>query len=148
MQDKGGSPGKKSVLFLCTYNSVRSQIAEGLMRMLYPGRFSVYSAGIAPAGVHPMAIRTMQEIGIDITKQRSKSVGEFRDWQFDCVVTFSSEVSDILGISTPRAGRYLNRPVKSPVDVYEDDNAALADFRNTREIIRSTLIQIFGEPEA
>lgn len=146
MQDKRESPGKKSVLFLCTYNSVRSQIAEGLLRALYPDRFSVYSAGVAPAGIHPLAIRTMQEIGIDITKQRSKSVREFRDWQFDYVITFSSEVHDTLGITTPRARVYLNRPVKSPSDVYEDDNAALADFRNVRDIIRSILKQIFGEP--
>jgi arsenate reductase len=146
MADRAGYPGKKSVLFLCTYNSVRSQIAEGLMRALYPDRFSVYSAGVAPAGIHPLAIRTMQEIGIDITKQRSKSVREFRDWQFDYVVTFSSEVNDTLGITTPRARTYLNRPVKSPSDVYDDDDAALADFRNVRDLIRSILIQMFGEP--
>jgi arsenate reductase (thioredoxin) len=148
MQDTDGSPRKKSVLFLCTYNSVRSQIAEGLIRTLYPDRFSVYSAGIAPAGIHPLAIRTLKEIGIDITGQRSKSVREFRDREFDYVITFSNEVHDTHGITTPKSRVYLNRPVKSPSDVYDDDDAALADFRQVRESIRSIIIQAFSDPEA
>lgn len=148
MQETKKKPGKQRVLFLCTYNSVRSQIAEGLMHTLYPDRFSVCSAGIAPAGIHPLAIRTMKEIGIDITEQRSKSVREFRDMEFDYVVTFSNEVHDTLGITTPKSRVYLNRPVRSPSDVYDDDDAALADFRQVRENIRTVLIQAFGEPEA
>jgi arsenate reductase (thioredoxin) len=71
MQDTERKPGKQHILFNCTDNSVRSQIAEGFMRTLYPDRSPFYSAGIAPAGIHPLAIRTMKEIGIDTTEQRS-----------------------------------------------------------------------------
>ena len=115
------------------------------MRTLYPNQFEVYSAGIAPAGIHPLAIRTMKEIGIDITKQRSKSVREFRNWHFDYVVTFSSEVHDTLGTTTPTARISLNRPVKSPSDVYENEKAALADFRELRDNLQAVLLHTFGE---
>jgi arsenate reductase (thioredoxin) len=128
MQDTERPPGKQHILFICPYNSVRSQIAEGLMRTLYPDRFSVCSAGIAPAGIHPLAIRIMKEIGIDITEQRSNSVREYRDMKFDYGVTFSNEVHDILGITTPKSRVYLNRPVRSPSDVYDDDDAAPGGF--------------------
>ncbi|MDD1715914.1 MAG: arsenate reductase ArsC, partial [Methanolinea sp.] len=103
---------RRTILFLCVYNSVRSQIAEGFMRSLYGDRFEVYSAGIAPAGIHPYAIRTMQESGIDITSQRSKSIRELPIRRFDYVVTFSSEVEGILGSRMPRGKISIRCPVE------------------------------------
>ncbi|MEW6139526.1 MAG: arsenate reductase ArsC [Thermodesulfobacteriota bacterium] len=68
---------KKKVLFLCTRNSCRSQMAEGFLRALAGDRFEVFSAGMDPSEVHPLAIRVMKEVGVDISNQRSKGVKEF-----------------------------------------------------------------------
>ncbi len=70
---------EKTVLFLCTHNSCRSQIAEGLLRDMAGDKFAVYIAGVEPMLVHPLAKKVMQEIGIDISGQQSKSVDEFLD---------------------------------------------------------------------
>ncbi len=78
---------KRSVLFLCTENSCRSQMAEGLLRNRAGERFEVVSAGTMPSKVHPEAVRAMAEIGIDISQQRSKSVQEFLGRHFDAVIT-------------------------------------------------------------
>jgi arsenate reductase len=135
---------KPTVLFLCTYNSVRSQIAEGLMRSLYPDRFEVFSAGIAPAGLHPLAIKIMQEIGIDISGQRSKSVQDFRTKHFDYVIAFSKEIPNILGARMPSGKTLLVCPVQSPSDLYSEEKEALADFRELRENLQKILEHTFG----
>ncbi len=69
---------KRRVLFLCTHNSARSQMAEGILRNLYGDKFEVFSAGTEPSRVNPYAIRTMQEIGIDISENTSKSIEGFQ----------------------------------------------------------------------
>jgi arsenate reductase len=81
------SPKKKKVLFLCTHNSARSQIAEGLLRAMYVDRYEAYSAGVLATSVDPRAVRAMMEIGIDISAQRSKTAQEFQDTIFDLAVT-------------------------------------------------------------
>jgi arsenate reductase (thioredoxin) len=68
---------KKKVLFICTHNSARSQMAEGLLRALRGDRYNVHSAGTEPAGIHPFAVQAMAEIGIDIKNHRSKKVDEY-----------------------------------------------------------------------
>ncbi|MDQ1262054.1 MAG: hypothetical protein QG575_1235, partial [Euryarchaeota archaeon] len=78
---------KKKVLFLCTHNSARSQMAEGLLRAMYPDRYEAYSAGIEATFVDPRAVRAMAESGIDISAQRSKTAQEFPDTIFDLAVT-------------------------------------------------------------
>jgi arsenate reductase (thioredoxin) len=75
------------VLILCTGNSARSQMAEGLLREIAGDRFEVFSAGTRPAGLNPNAVTAMSEIGIDISRQRSKSVDEFEGQRFDYVIT-------------------------------------------------------------
>jgi arsenate reductase len=75
------------VLFVCTGNSARSQMAEALLRREGGQAFEVFSAGTEPRGVHPLAIRALADVGIDITGARSKSVDEFRDQPFDYVIT-------------------------------------------------------------
>ncbi len=79
------------VLFLCVHNSARSQIAEGLLRALAGDRMQVFSAGSAPTRVHPLAMRVLQERGIDASQQRSKSVSEFANETFDYVITLCAE---------------------------------------------------------
>ncbi|MCJ7643858.1 MAG: arsenate reductase ArsC, partial [Candidatus Aminicenantes bacterium] len=77
---------KTRVLFICTHNSARSQMAEGLMNGLYDDRFQTFSAGTEATAVRPEAIKVMAEIGIDISSHRSKSIDEFMDQRFDHVV--------------------------------------------------------------
>ena len=77
----------KRVLILCTGNSARSQMAEGLLRELGGGRFEVESAGTRPGGVRPEAVEAMREVGVDISSHRSKSVEEFAGQEFDYVIT-------------------------------------------------------------
>src|SRR5208283_4972315 len=78
---------KTKILFLCTHNSARSQIAEGLLRHFYSDKYEVFSAGTNPTSVHPLAIKTMAEIGVDISKQYSKNIDEFSDVDIDLAVT-------------------------------------------------------------
>ena len=78
---------RKKVLFLCTGNSARSQMAEGLLRHMAGDRFEIFSAGTSPKGMHPQTVIAMKEIGIDVSAQRSKDVREFEAQQFDYVIT-------------------------------------------------------------
>ena len=78
---------KKTVLFLCTGNSARSQIAEGLLRHLAGDRFDAFSAGTDPKGLHPQTVSAMKEVGIDVSGHRSKDVKEFLGQKFDYVIT-------------------------------------------------------------
>lgn len=89
----------KRVLFICTHNSVRSQIAEGLLNYYGRGKFIAKSAGTVSTRVHPLAIKVMREIGIEISHHRSKSVDEFKDELFDIVVTVCSDAEVIEDIS-------------------------------------------------
>jgi len=78
---------KKTVLFICTHNSARSQMAEGFLNALHRDRYEAHSAGIKPTKVNPYAVKAMAEAGIDISKQRPKSIEEFRGKIFDYAVT-------------------------------------------------------------
>jgi arsenate reductase len=79
--------GKKRVLFLCTGNSARSQMAEGLLRQTAGNQFDVFSAGTQPKGMHPRSVEVMNEVGIDISKQTSKNVSTYLHDKFDYVIT-------------------------------------------------------------
>ena len=84
---------KKRVLFICTHNSARSQMAEAFLRKLYGDRYEAYSAGLEPTEINPpYIIRAMEEIGVEISKQYSKSLEEFRGERFDYVVTVCDHV--------------------------------------------------------
>jgi arsenate reductase len=85
---------RRQVLVLCTGNSARSQMAEGLIRQDLGDTWEPYSAGTAPSGyVHPLAIEAMAELGLDISAQRSKSVAEYRDYGFDVVITVCDQAA-------------------------------------------------------
>ncbi len=84
---KGTHPQKTRVLFLCTHNAVRSQMAEGFLRHLYGDRYEAFSAGAYPTQVDPLAVRAMAEVGIDISGHRAKSIEEYRGQSFDLVAT-------------------------------------------------------------
>ena len=85
---------KKKVLIICTHNSARSQMAEGLFRALRGGEYNVFSAGTEPGRVNPYAIRAMKEIGVDISDQYSKSVDEFVGMDMDYVITVCNSAKE------------------------------------------------------
>ncbi len=124
--------GKKRVVFICTYNSVRSQMAEGILRHLYGDTYEVISAGIAPAGTHPLAVRVMKESGVDISGQKSRSVMQLRGERFDYLVTLCDNVKTRCSI--PLEGRRtIHRPFESPAEVDTDEGRVLEGFRALRD---------------
>ena len=136
--------GKTKILFLCGYNSVRSQIAEGLMRSLFGTRFEVFSAGVASGGVSPYSVAVMREIGVDISGQRSKSLTEFRGWHFDVVVTLCGHGRDACARYLPDAGRIIHHPFSPPDEVGSDTDRIMNEFRVLRDEMKSWLEQQFG----
>ena len=96
---------RRRVLILCTGNSARSQMAEGLLRELGQGQIEVYSAGTKPSAVNPVAIRAMAERGIDISDQRSKHLDEFRAQPFDTVITACDDAAEACPVFPGRAER-------------------------------------------
>jgi len=119
------------VLILCTANSARSQMAEGVLRRMAGGQVEAFSAGTQPSVVNPWAIRVMREIDIDISGQRSKSVDEFRGQPFDAVITVCDRAAETCPIFPGKAER-LHWSFLDPAAV-EGDEARLAAFRAVRD---------------
>lgn len=132
------------VLILCTGNSARSQIAEGLLRHDSQGAIEVESAGVAPSSLRQEAVDVMQEIGIDISKQRSKSVDEFLGQRFDYIITVCDNAKEVCPIF-PGAGRSLHHSFNDPPPPNSRDLAEmLAIFRSLRDDIRDWLRLTFN----
>jgi arsenate reductase (thioredoxin) len=130
------APTKTKVLILCTGNSCRSQMAEGLLKDAAGGLFDVYSAGSHPAGrVHPGAIAAMQEVGIDISGHRSKHLDEFLDAGIDIVITVCGNANDACPAFSGRVQRY-HWGFEDPVHARGTEEEIAAAFRETREEIR------------
>jgi len=129
---------KKRVLILCTGNSARSQMAEGLLRHDAGDRFDVASAGVAPSHVRPEAIEAMREIGIDISGHRSKSVDEFAGQQFDYVITVCDNANQQCPMFPGKTER-IHWSLADPAEVEGDENARLAAFTNARDELRQRL---------
>ncbi len=129
---------KKRILILCTANSARSQIAEGLLRHDAGDRFDVESAGTRATQVRPEAIAVMQEIGIDISSHRSKAVDEFADQKFDYVLTVCDSAKESCPVYPGHANR-MHHGFEDPAAVQGSDDQRLAAFRRVRDQIRSYL---------
>ncbi len=128
---------KTRVLFLCTHNSARSQMAEGLLRALGGERFEVASAGHQPTQVHPWAIQVMAEIGVDISHHRTKNVAEFLGQTFDYVVTLCGDDAPGSCPFFPGGKRYLHVPFPDP------SPGGVEDFRRVRDALRAWIEQEF-----
>jgi arsenate reductase len=126
---------KQRVLILCTGNSARSQMAEGLLRHDAGDRFDVQSAGIKPGKVRPEAIAVMKEIGIDISGHRSKHVDEFAGQHFDYVITVCDDANEGCPIFPGQTNR-LHRPFKDPATLQGTERERQALFRKVRDEIR------------
>ncbi|MFC1623942.1 arsenate reductase ArsC [Candidatus Omnitrophota bacterium] len=133
---------KKKVLFICIYNSARSQMAEGLLRALCGDRYEVYSAGIFSSGVNPDCFKTMKEIQIDISGQRSKSITELQCHEFDYVVTLCSEAEDSCPVF-PTRHKKIHWNLEDPVKAQGSEEERLAVFRKVRGQIQQNIETIF-----
>ena len=128
---------KKRVLFMCTGNVARSQMAEGLLRHLAGDRFEVFSGGVIPSYVRPNAITVMKELGIDISDHRSKSVNEFIGTPFDYVITVCDYAAQRCP-TFPGDGERIHWSIEDPVGIGDDD-AQLEAFRTARDDLKGRI---------
>jgi arsenate reductase len=129
---------KPTVLILCTGNSCRSHLAEGILRAAAGDILDVQSAGSKPAGcVHPLAIQVMQEIGIDISGHRSKPLSEFLDRQIETVITVCGNADAACPIFPGQVNRH-HWPFDDPAHATGADEEKLVVFRRVRNEIRRT----------
>ncbi|MDD5254917.1 MAG: arsenate reductase ArsC [Candidatus Omnitrophica bacterium] len=126
---------KKRVLFLCTGNSCRSQMAEGFLRSLAGERFEALSAGIKPASVNPLAVKVMQEAGVDISRQESKPVSLFLKQQFDFVITVCDNARQACPFF-PGTYKAIHWDIEDPAAAQGSEEEKLTVFRKIRERIR------------
>jgi thioredoxin type arsenate reductase len=123
-------PAPIRVIFVCTGNSARSQIAEALLRHEGGSRFSVVSAGVDPRGVHPLAIEALAGVGIDISKATSKPVGQFLGQRFDYVITLCDRARATCPVF-PGGGETLHWGLEDPAEVEGSDAVRRAAFART-----------------
>jgi len=144
---------KKSVLILCTGNSARSQMAEGLLRHMAGERFEVASAGTKPSIVRPEAIAAMEELDIALTGHRSKSVDEFVGKSMDYVITVCDNAKESCPVF-PAGTKRMHWPFQDPPGPNEgSDEERLAVFRMVRDQMRERFAQelkdgVFATPES
>jgi arsenate reductase len=127
---------KRRVLILCTGNSSRSQMAEGLLRATAGDRFEVFSAGTRPVGLNPNAVTALKEIGIDISNHRSKSADEFAGQSFDYVITVCDSAKESCPIF-PGGGERIHRSFSDPAAATAEKQPA--EFRRIRDQIKRWL---------
>ncbi|HLO00376.1 MAG TPA: arsenate reductase ArsC [Pyrinomonadaceae bacterium] len=126
------------VLILCTGNSARSQMAEGLLRHDGGEGFEVASAGLEPNVVRPDAIEVMREIGVDISRHRSKSVDEFATQPFDYVITVCDNAKQNCPVFA-LASKRIHWSIEDPAAVVGSEESRLAAFRSARDDLRKRL---------
>ncbi|MBI5854829.1 MAG: arsenate reductase ArsC [Nitrospirae bacterium] len=131
-------PMKRRILFLCTGNSCRSQMAEGWLRHLGKDRFEVASAGIHPVGLNPGAVEVMREVGIEISGHRSKHVREFSNQRFDVVITVCDRAKESCPLF-PGVGRVLHWNFDDPASAVGTSEERLAVFRRVRDEIQKKI---------
>jgi arsenate reductase (thioredoxin) len=152
---------KTRILFLCTHNSVRSQMAEGLLRHFFSDKYEVFSAGTNPTSVHPLAIKVMAEIGIDISKQYSKNIDEFSDVDIDLAVSVcrSSAKTNCMLCSSPmvmgkpellnaklhKAKQYQLHGFIDPSERKGTEEEMITKFRNARDQIKEWIVKQFAD---
>jgi len=138
------SDGKIAVLFLCTGNSCRSQMAEGWARQLKSDAIEPYSAGIEVHGLNPTAVKVMAEAGVDISRHRSKHVDELKSVRFDYVVTVCANASESCPIF-PGHAKVLHVPFDDPPRLARDaksEEEAMSHYRRVRDEIRAFVVTL------
>lgn len=130
---------KSSILFLCTGNSCRSQMAEGWLRHFHGDRYDVYSAGIEAHGKNPSAVKVMQEVGIDISQQESQTLDELPLQNIDYVVSVCDHANENCPIF-PATIKRIHQGFEDPpklAQVFEDEEQKLDCYRKVRDDIKS-----------
>jgi arsenate reductase (thioredoxin) len=135
--------GKQRVLFLCTHNSGRSQMAEGLLRALAGDRFEAMSAGTEATHVRPLAIRAMRELGVDISGQESKTLDRYLREPFDYVITVCDDANEACPFF-PGAANRLHWSFEDPSRAEGSEEERLAVFRSVRDRIRQRIEDDLG----
>ena len=135
--------GKQRVLFLCTHNSARSQMAEGLLRALAGDRFEAMSAGTEATHVRPLAIRAMWELGVDISGQESKTLDRYLREPFDYVITVCDDANEACPFF-PGAANRLHWSFEDPSRAKGSEEERLAVFRSVRDRIRQRIEDDLG----
>ncbi len=135
----------KRVLFICTHNSARSQMAEGLVNHDLAGKVEAFSAGTEPSSVNPLVIAVMKEVGIDISRHRSKSVDEFADEKFDFVITLCDQAAKSCPVFL--AGKQIHMGFPDPSRVTGTEEQKLSFFRKLRDQIRAQLVEFLSAPK-
>lgn len=130
--------GRQRVLFLCTHNSARSQMAEGLLRALGSDRFEALSAGTQATHVRPLAMRAMAEIGIDISGQHSKTLEGYLDQPFDTVITVCDQANETCPVF-PGARQRLHWSFPDPSTASGTEQQQLEVYRQVRDAIRERI---------
>jgi arsenate reductase len=126
---------KTKVLFLCTHNSARSQMAEGLLRYLAGDRFEAMSAGTEATNIRPLAVRAMDELGIDISGQESKTLDRYLGESFDYVITVCDEANEACPFF-PGAAEHLHSSLPDPAAAQGTEEERLEVFRSVRDRLR------------
>ena len=126
---------RKKVLFVCTHNSARSQMAEGILNTFHPGRFCAYSTGSHPTMINPLSIAVAKEIGVDISNNYSKGFDELDDIEFDYIVTVCDDARE----RCPHFkgdGERIHKSFNDPSGFHGSDEERLQIFRQVRDEIR------------
>ena len=129
---------KHRVIFICTGNRCRSQIAEGLLRKEADDRFDIFSAGSDPSRLHPAAISVMEEWGIDISHQKSESIGNFIDNNFDIIITVCDNANQSCPVF-PNEKIRLHWSIKDPFHGWSDNQEDLPPYRIARDELKKRI---------
>ena len=136
----------KTVLILCTGNSCRSQMAEGLINARLSPDYKAVSAGTRPSGyVHPKAIQVMDELGVDLSQNRSKNTDEFRGQYFDHVITVCDSAKENCPVWLDAAGQKTHIGFDDPAEATGTDEEISAEFRRVRDEIADQVLNFLKE---
>ena len=131
------------MIFVCTHNSARSQMAEGMLRAWCGSRYVAFSAGTEATSVRPEAVEVMREIGVDISRQVSKPIGAFAGGDFNWLITVCDEAKDACP-TLPGVKRQLHWSIDDPASVEGDADARLAAFREARDRLAERIREFLG----
>ncbi len=137
---------KIRILFLCTGNSARSQMAEGLVRHFREEEFESYSAGIDPKGVHPKAVQVMQEIGIDITGQHSKHLNDIKNIEFDYVITLCDHAEKNCPLFFSK-GKRIHKAFRDPAAARGKEDNISGSFRLVRDQLKEYILDFTDDED-
>ena len=129
---------KRKIIFICTGNACRSQIAEGLLRNLASDKFSVFSAGSHPSQVHPMSVAVMEEVGIDISHHTSDPISDYVNHGIDIVITVCDNAKQACPVF-PGNVEHIHWSIEDPFNGWDFDPLDLDNFRKVREEINSRI---------